>query len=268
MGVVLYERADGIALLRLNRPARLNAMTMELVLELTRWLDVAVRDGNRVVVLTGAGRGFCSGADMKGDEPPVADEHEWTDDPARSPQAAYHGLILKLYELDLPVIAAINGVAVGGGQSLALAADIRIAAASATFGCVFIQRGLTSLDSGNGWLLPRIVGHGIAAELSLTGRTFDAAEALRIGLVSRVVEDDELLPAALETARLIAANAPSAVWMTKRGMHAEAEIPSFRAAIELERRTQRLADLTGERREAVAAFRERRAPDYGGAPAF
>lgn len=161
-----------------------------------------------------------------------------------------------------PVIAAVNGVAVGGGFSLALACDIRFAAESARFGSVFITRGVSSCDMGTSYLLPRIVGVSRAAELMLTGRVFDVAEAERIGLVQDVVPDGEVVGRALGTARLIAANSPMAVWMTKETLWQNVDAPSYRHALDTENRTQVMCTFSGEIAEAFRAFVDETEPRW------
>ncbi len=169
----------------------------------------------------------------------------------------------QLRALPQPVIAAVNGAAAGGGLALALASDIRIASASARFNVAFVRLGISGCDIGVSWMLPRLIGASRAWELMLTGRIIDAAEADRIGLVLRVVPDDELLDAALETARPIVANSPWGIRMTKEVMWSQLEVPSLQAGIDLENRTQVLSSMTGDMREAVAAFLEKRPARYG-----
>ncbi len=160
------------------------------------------------------------------------------------------------------MIAAVNGAAAGGGLALALASDVRIAAASARFNVAFVRIGLSGCDIGVSWLLPRLVGASRAFELLLTGRLIDAAEADHIGLVTRVVPDEDLLESALETARAICGNSPMGVRMTKEVMWSQLEIGSLQAGIDLENRTQILTSYTEDHDEASAAFRERRAPAF------
>jgi enoyl-CoA hydratase/carnithine racemase len=214
----------------------------------------------RVVILTGAGRGFSAGADLSGTGQP------WTE-PARAEfKTMYDGQVrltdqyTRLYELPIPVIAAVNGVAVGGGLAFALHCDIRIASADARFGSVFIKAGLSSMDMGTSYLLPRIVGAGRARELMLTGRIIDSEEAFRIGLVHEVVQPDDLLDASLRMARLIAANNPFGVWQTKIGLNAALDAPSLRHAKEIENRTQILTGFTNNPHEGAMAHREKRDP--------
>ncbi len=256
---------SGITQITLSRPERLNAISPELIADLHGALEAVERDrSQRAVVLTGAGRGFCSGADLK-----AGGEQGFAEPPERSRVGAIYdmqldlaNLMLKIYELRVPVIAAVNGPAVGGGFAIALHCDVRVAAESARFGSVFIKVGLSSLDVGNSYLLPRIVGAGRARELMLTGRIFDAAEADRIGLVSQVVPDGQVVEAALEVARQIAANNEYGVWMTKLGANATLDAPSLRHAMELENRTQVLGTFTGNMSEASQAFREGREPRW------
>ncbi|MFM8302868.1 MAG: enoyl-CoA hydratase/isomerase family protein, partial [Actinomycetota bacterium] len=227
----------------------------------------------RVVVITGAGAGFCAGADMKarGDDmtgltTPLGALLEAAQSPtARTfmSQELMASLFEKIHRLRQPVIAAVNGAAHGGGFALALACDVRVASASATFGAVFIKRGVSACDMGTSYHLPRLVGASRSAELLLTGRVFDADEAVRIGLVLDVVPDGEVVERALVTARQIAENGPLAVWMTKETMWQTVDAPSLRHALDIENRTQIMCTATGELAAAFAAFRDRRAPEWG-----
>jgi enoyl-CoA hydratase len=254
---------EGIAQITLNRPARLNAMTAELVQGLHDTLNNVRTDPSvRVVVLTGAGRGFCAGLDLGGYG--VAPDT----DGLGPVQAGFAGqrhiasLIPHLRALPQPVIAAVNGPASGGGFALVLGSDIRIAAASARFNAAFVRIGLSACDIGTSWLLPRLVGAGRAHELMLTGRLFDAEEAARLGLVSEVVADDVLLDAAYDKAAEIMANSPFGVSLTKEAMWTALEIPGLQAAIDLENRQQVMASLTVDHREAMRAFLEKRPPTF------
>ena len=265
MTTVQVDRpAEGITLLTLSRPQRLNAMNAELIGDLFHALDAVADDRTcRVVVLTGAGRGFCAGLDLAGYgtapgaaglEPPEA---------TFAIQTHIASIVPRLRALHQPVIAAVNGPASGGGLALALASDIRIASASARFNVAFVRLGISGCDIGVSWLLPRLVGASRAWELMLTGRIIDADEADRIGLVLRTVPDDELLDAALETAALIAANSPWGIRMTKEVMWSQLEVGSLEAGIDLENRTQVLSSMTGDMQEAVRAFLEKRPPRFG-----
>lgn len=251
---------DGILELRLNRPARLNALTAPLAGELLQAFGGLRADrATRVVILTGAGDGFCAGADLRepaapGDVPGTAGSsalgfvYRFQEYLAR--------LVLAVHECDRPVIAAVNGAAVGGGFALALAADIRIAARTARFGDVVIRTGLSGCDVGLSYLLPRIAGAGVAAELMLTGRVFDAMEARELRIVTSVVEPAELDAEARAIARTIAAHSEYGTWMTRRGLWLGVDAPSLRHAMETENRTQVLGTCTGAFQEATRAFRE------------
>lgn len=263
--VEISEPQVGVRLLTLNRPDRLNAMNATLIEELHDALaEIAIDRSCRVVVLTGAGRGFCAGLDLTGyGDPPGADGTDRVHD-GFATQRHIASLVPQLRAMPQPVIAAVNGPAAGGGLALALASDVRIASVSARFNVAFVRIGLSGCDIGVSWLLPRLIGASRAWELMLTGRIIDAARADEIGLVSRVVPDSELLPAALEVAAEIAANSPYGVAQTKEVMWSQLEIGSLQAGIDLENRTQILASQTGQLREAMAAFLEKRPPSFEG----
>ncbi|WP_183518005.1 enoyl-CoA hydratase-related protein [Mycobacterium sp. BK086] len=256
------ELEDGIAGITLNRPDLLNAIDGTLMDGLDDVLDELSSWKYRVAVLTGAGRGFCAGADLSGVGKP------WVEQASAQFKTMYDGQVrladqlTRLYELPIPVVAAVNGVAVGGGLAYALHCDIRIASETARFGSVFIKAGFSSLDMGTSYLLPKIVGAGVAREMMLTGRIIDAAESYRIGLVHEVVPADKLADAALEMARTIAANNAFGVWQTKTGLNAALDAPSLRHAKEIENRTQILTGFTNNPREAAMAHREKRAPKW------
>lgn len=261
---VVERIADGLAVVRLNRPDRLNALSQEAVTALTETLDRIAKDETlRVVILTGEGRGFCAGWDLKsklqgtdGGAPGVANLY--------AGQERFAGLIRRIRELDKVVIAAVNGVAVGAGLGLALASDIRIAARSASFHIGAVRIGLTAGECGISYHLPRLIGASRAFELMLTGRPIAAEEAERIGLVSAVSDDAALLERAMAMAGEILRNSPYSVRHTKRLMWANLEAPALDAAIELENRAQVLALLTEDFAEASAAFAEKRAPRFAG----
>ncbi|MCV7352159.1 enoyl-CoA hydratase/isomerase family protein [Mycobacterium parmense] len=255
---------DGIACLTLNRPERLNAIDGALIDGVDAALDALGGGQYRVAILTGAGRGFCAGADLSGTGRP------WTKPAPNTPafkvnydsQVRLANLFTRLYELPIPVIAAVNGVAVGGGLAFALVSDVRVASEQARFGSAFIKAGFSSMDMGTSYLLPKIVGAGVARELMLTGRIIDAPEALRINLVHEVVAPDELMTAALGKAREIAGNNAYGVWQTKIGLNAALDAPSLRHAIEIENRTQILSGFTNNPVEAARAHRDKRAPNW------
>jgi enoyl-CoA hydratase/carnithine racemase len=268
--LVLVDRPrPDVAVVTLNRPDRLNALSFALVDELHAALDDIHLDNScRVVVLTGAGRGFCSGLDLTNIE--GSSTSAGTTGPRAGMLSQEHiaALPLKLRRLQQPVIAAVNGPAYGGGFALALACDLRVAAPEARFCSQFIKLGLGGCDIGISYTLPRLVGGSRAFELLLTARTVDAGEAARIGLVAEVVEPGvSVLDRALALAATICDYAPFGVAMTKEVMWSNLDAPSFEVAIHLENRTQILASTGGEVMEAAAAFREKRAPSWSTAAA-
>jgi enoyl-CoA hydratase/carnithine racemase len=262
--VQLETLEDQIACVTLNRPRLLNAIDGSLIDAMDGALDVLSSGQFRAAILTGAGRGFCAGADLSGTGEP------WTKPAANSKTPAFKtnydaqvrlaDQLTRLYELPIPVIAAVNGVAVGGGLAFALHCDIRIASEHARFGSVFIKAGFSSMDMGTSYLLPKIVGAGVARELMLTGRIIDAAEAYRIKLVHEVVAPDALMTAALAMARSIAENNAYGVWQTKIGLNVALDAPSLRHAKEIENRTQIISGFTNNPIEAATAHREKRVP--------
>lgn len=262
--VELETIEDGIARVTLNRPERLNAIDGSLIDGVDHALDALGGGEFRAAILTGAGRGFCAGADLSGTGEP------WTTPRPSTPpfkvnydaQVRLADLFTRIYELPIPVIGAVNGVAVGGGLAFALVCDVRVASDQARFGSAFIKAGFSSMDMGTSYLLPKIVGAGVARELMLTGRIIDAAEAYRIKLVHEVVAPDGLMAAALKVARSIAENNAYGVWQTKIGLNAALDAPSLRHAIEIENRTQILSGFTNNPVEAARAHREKRAPRW------
>lgn len=261
--VTLTALEDHIACVTLNRPERLNAIDGALIDGMDAALDELSSGRFRVAILTGAGRGFCAGADLSGTGEP------WTP-PSNSPafkitydaQVRLADQLTRLYELPIPVIAAVNGVAVGGGLAFALHCDIRIGSEDSRFGSVFITAGFSSMDMGTSYLLPKIVGAGVARELMLTGRIIDADEAYRINLVHQIVAPGELMTAATAMAHSIAQNNAYGVWQTKIGLNAALDAPSLRHAKEIENRTQVLSGFTNNPAEAALAHREKRPPNW------
>lgn len=259
--LLLEPVGEGIVLLTLNRPDRLNAITFEMFDELHAACGELASDTDvRVVIITGAGRGFCSGLDLdEAEKLPEMSAREMMQG-----QERWGGAMAAIRELPQPVIAAVNGPAAGGGLAVALAADIRVASTEARFNAAFVKIGLTSGDIGVSWALPRIVGLGHAAEIMLTGRFVGPEEAARIGLVNRVVAPDALLQEAIDLAAEIVSNTPFGVTMSKRVLNLNVDAGSFRSALEAENRGQTLATRGQDFREALAAFREKRAPDFSG----
>lgn len=208
--VELETLEDNIACVTLNRPKLLNAIDGSLIDAMDHALDVLSNGEFRVAILTGAGRGFCAGADLSGTGEPWTKPATGSTTPAfktsYDAQVRLADQLTRLYELPIPVIAAVNGAAVGGGLAFALHCDIRIASEHARFSSAFIKAGFSSMDMGTSYLLPKIVGAGVARELMLTGRIIDAAEAYRIKLVHEVVASDTLMTAAVGMARSILEN--------------------------------------------------------------
>lgn len=256
-----------VARVTLNRPERLNAMSIDLVLALDGVLeDIAAENETWVVVLTGAGRGFCSGLDLEDHGVVPGIDGLTVGRIAQRAMRVYSRLVPRLRRMPQPVIAAVNGPAYGGGMCLALGADIRLAARSAVFNATGIVNGLTSTEMGASWLLPRLVGASWATDVLLTGRLVDAEEAGRVDLVSRVVADDRLAEEALDVASAMCAHSPYGLAMTKDVLWANLEIASLEAAIELEDRNQLMLGFTDNLPEAMRSFRVGRAPTYTDEP--
>jgi enoyl-CoA hydratase len=261
--VLVEEPAPHVVQLSLNRPDQLNAMTAELCealhVELRR---IAAERACRAVILTGAGRGFCAGVDLRGYG--AAPGNNGSDEPRDRLANQQHmsTLVLALRALPQPVIAAVNGPAAGLGLALSLACDIRYASPKAVFRAAFINIGLSNCDMGTSWLLPRLIGASRSHELMLTGRRFDAEEALRIGLLADVVEEGDLLARAIQAAEQIAALSPWGVRLTKQGMWSALEIPSEHAAVEYEDRQQIMATFSHALPEAAGAFLEKRPASF------
>ncbi|MDO0976884.1 enoyl-CoA hydratase [Mycolicibacterium frederiksbergense] len=262
--VVVDRPEPGVALVTLNRPERMNSMAFDVMVPLRAVIGDLHHDNEvRVVVLTGAGRGFSSGADHKsaGSVPHV--EGLTRPSFALRSMEVLDDVILGLRRLHQPVIAAVNGAAIGGGLCLALACDIRVAAAGAYFRAAGINNGLTASELGLSYLLPRAIGASRAFEIMLTGRDVDAAEAERIGLVSSVVGEDELVPRALEMARGIAAFSRPGIELTKRTLWSGLDAGSLEGHMQAEGLGQLYVRLlTANFEEAVAARKDKRSPVF------
>ncbi len=262
---VLVERPrPDVVLVTLNRPERMNSMAFDVMVPLKAVLDELRHDNSaRVIVLTGAGRGFSSGADHKAaGSVPHVDGLTRPTYALRSMQVL-DDVILGLRRLHQPVIAAVNGAAIGGGLCLALACDIRLAGAGAYFRAAGINNGLTASELGLSYLLPRAIGTSRAFEIMLTGRDVDAAEAQRIGLVSQTVPDDELLDTCYDMAERIAAFSRPGVELTKRTLWSGLDAASLEGHMQAEGLGQLFVRLlTANFEEAVAARAERREPVF------
>ena len=254
----LRVEIDGaVATLTLDRPEALNALTVPVKVALRQALEGLAGDGAvRAVILTGAGRAFCAGQDLAERERPDAAPLEV------EVREHYNPIIRAIRAMGQPVIAAVNGVAAGAGASLAFACDLRIAAEEARFVLAFSRIGLVP-DSGATWFLPRLVGPAKAAELALVGDQVDAAEALRIGLVSKVVPGDQLLAEARALGERLAEGAPLALALTKEALHRSQTI-DLDEALEGEAKLQGIAGASADHAEGLAAFREKRPPRFTG----
>lgn len=253
--VQVQAAAPGAVVITLDRPERLNAINEVLADELRQACTAIAEDPEvRVVVLTGAGRGFCSGIDLRGFGPsaPKASDPAFDRLQFQEMMAALPGVLRALPQ---PVIAAVNGPTVGGGLGLCLAADIRVCSTSASFGNAAIKLGLSGGEMGMSYHLPRIVGMSVAADWMLTGRTVSADEALRVGLVSAVVDDNKLLDHALDLAAQIASHSPLGVRLTKRALQVNVDAPDLAAALELENRNQVLTHATPESEASWARWK-------------
>lgn len=256
-----YEQHDHVVTLTMNEPARRNPLTGNTAVpEFLAAIDRIQQDRQvRAVILTGEGPAFSSGGDVKAMQLQASGDRD-----AMDVRQDYRGgiqkLPLALFNMEVPVIAAVNGPAIGAGLDLACMCDIRIASDKATFAESFVKLGIIPGDGG-AWLLPRIVGLSRAAEMSFTGMTLDAATALQWDLVSRVVPHADLMAAAQEVALRIAANPPHAVRLTKRLLR-EALHTRLDTLLELSAVFQTLSHQSADHREAVAAFIERRPPVY------
>lgn len=254
--VVLTTREAAVLILTLNRPEVLNGLTDEVLDAVAEGCRAAAADDDvRVVVITGAGRGFCSGQDLRaGLDDGVADVSSHLRD-------HYVPMIRAIRELEKPVIASVNGVAAGAGMSLALACDFRIAAESASFIQAFVRIGLVP-DAGSSYFLPRLVGTAKALELTMLGETVDSAEALRIGLVNKVVADDELAHATAEFASRLA-RGPRSVGLIKQLISKSLD-NDLDSQLEREERAQAEAASSADCAEGVAAFMGKRPAQFTG----
>ncbi|WP_007025342.1 enoyl-CoA hydratase/isomerase family protein [Saccharomonospora iraqiensis] len=252
--------ADGVRTLTLDRPSAYNSLTVELKEQLLAALREAADDpAVRAVLLTGAGKAFCAGQDLKehvgmlrsGDEAPL-----------RTVGDHYNPIVTTITEMPKPVVAAVNGPAAGAGAAFAYAADLRLAASSATFLMAFANVGLGP-DSAASWTLQRLVGQGRAMELMMLARTVDSAEALRIGLVSEVVADDELATRAHAVAAKLAAGPTVAYARIKSTVRGAAE-STLREALAAEQTAQAELGATADHTEAVEAFVDKRTPHFRG----
>lgn len=263
MNTFVLERDGDVERLTLNRPDKLNALNREMVDELRDYFrGLADRHDVRVVVLQANGRAFCAGLDLAPDGEKRG---------ASGGSSVHEGLrwqrrIAEIYMAmrycPQPIVALVNGAACGGGFSLALAADIRIASESARMNCAYIRIGLGGCDMASSYFLPRLVGASLASELILTGKFIDAKRALGLGLVSKVVPDADLRAAADEDIDLMLTTNPLGLRLSKEALRMNIDAPSLEHVIALEDRQQILTVQTKDAREASAAFFEKRRPEW------
>ncbi|MDQ4419693.1 enoyl-CoA hydratase-related protein [Sphingobium sp. DEHP117] len=250
---LLYHVADNVATITLNRPERMNALNFTLLAELTGAIRQAQADGARALVLTGAGDAFCSGADLVSGLPA---------DLGRYLEEHYHPFVEALADADIPVISAINGPAVGAGLSVALAADITVMARSAYLLLAFANIGLVP-DAGATWLVAKSAGRAKALEMALLGEKISAEQALDLGVVTRVADDEAVMAEAMKLATKLA-NGPSVALGFIRKQVASALNATLRETLEIEKANQTAAGYTADFREAVTAFTQKRKPEFKG----
>jgi 2-(1,2-epoxy-1,2-dihydrophenyl)acetyl-CoA isomerase len=254
---ILYTPDEGVLTITLNRPDVLNAFNRKMTDEIQDALKKAERDSNvRCIVFTGAGRAFSSGEDLK------ARTAEGNSDFGSTLRDRYNPIVLKMRNIEKPVLGSINGVAAGAGCSLALACDMRIASEKARFIEVFVRVGLVP-DSGSSFFLPRLVGLGKALEMAFLGDEVGAEEALRLGLVNRVVPPEELESATRELALRLAKGPTKAIGLAKRAMNRALHM-DLEQILDYEVYAQETAGASADHKEGLAAFAEKRPPNFAG----
>ena len=260
---VVFQRRDGVAVITLSRPERLNAVTPALVEELHAILDeLTVDTETRLVVLTGAGRGFCAGMDIQGGDPGSAESTE------RRMQRIFRGIsrggeaVAKLREIPQPVIGALHGPVAGMGMSIALACDLRVADPTTKFVSPFTDLGLSGGDVGLSWLLPRVVGPAKAAEILYRSQTLRAEQLYTLGLVTEMADEGTDLDGALRLADELRAKSPYGLRHTKELLNLSLDAPGLRQHLAVENRTQAMAFFTEDFAEGLMAAAEKRAPKF------
>ena len=261
MSVLTIERRDAVEIATLNRPEVLNALSTELAESLSNYFtELKSRHDVRVVLLRGAGRAFCAGADLN--SPVFKDQGPGRMQRKMDIQRMYSGIVRAMRVCPQPIISLVHGAAAGGGFSLALASDVRIATPDAKMNGAFLRIGLGGGDMGSGYFLPRVAGLSLASELLLTGNFIHADRALATGLVSKIVPYEELLETGLALASDMLKASPMGLRMTKDLLNQVMDAPSLEAELAIEDRQQVVLLETADHAEAVAAFMEKRAPVY------
>lgn len=258
---VKYELNETTAIITMNRPEALNALSLQLTLDLRAAIEKAVSDQARAVVLTGAGRAFCSGGDLR-EMQTMWQKEGRIEAFLEEPLKALHDVILLIRETPIPLIAAVQGVCAGAGTNFALACDIVFAAETATFNEAFVRIGL-SPDCGGSFFLPRAVGEKIAAELMMTGETISAARAAQFGMINRVITADDLMTEALLIAKKLAAAPTASIGRIKQMLNASFS-NDLRQQLDLEHRLQIESGKGSDFKEGVQAFFEKRQPNFTG----
>jgi 2-(1,2-epoxy-1,2-dihydrophenyl)acetyl-CoA isomerase len=261
-GRIILETTGGVAVMTLNDPSVLNAFGQKLREDMTVAMDQVEASAARCLVITGAGRAFCSGANLNDpDRKPRDRAAEARGEVKSDLESWYNPMFMRLRNLSIPIVTAINGMAAGAGMSLALTGDIRVAARSASFLQAFARIGLVP-DCGSSWILPRLVGMARAMELSLLAERLPAETALSWGLINRIEEDAALMPRAMELANSLAAGAKSLGLI--RRMYWQSLENTYSGQLDLEAKLQSQAGLTQDYQEGVAAFKEKRAARFKG----
>ncbi len=271
-------RADGIGIITLNRPDNLNALSFQMIQDLHEIFDhLMVNLDCRVVILKANGRVFCAGLDLKESTilqskkkpPELKEKFFFIDAPDKDiikaklyAQMHTSQIFIKMRRISQPIIAIINGAASGVGFALTLSSDIRIVSNKARFNNAFINVGFSGSDLGSSYHLPRLIGMSRAAEIMYTGRFINAEEAEKIGLVSRIVEEEKLFDSALELAEELLKKSPLGLRMTKQAINLSLDSPSLETLIQLENRAQMLCSTSEDMMEGIQAFLEKRQPQY------
>jgi 2-(1,2-epoxy-1,2-dihydrophenyl)acetyl-CoA isomerase len=259
--VIQFETRDSVAVITLNRPDKLNALTVEMGREVMHAINAAVDAGARSMIITGAGRAFCAGGDLR-EMQRMAQAEGRGEAFFYEPLQLLNECILLIRRTPIPIIAAVNGAASGGGCNLALACDLVLAATGAKFNQAFVKIGLTP-DCGGSFILPRLVGWRRAMEMMMTGDAIGAEEALELGMINKVVPDDQLMPQALALAERLAQSPTMALGRIKELLEASTT-NNFEQQLEFEREVQIKLGQTADFREGVAAFIEKRQPRFSG----
>lgn len=256
--IIFKETEPGIGLITLNRPDRLNAISLDMLDELySLFAFLRNKQDLRIIIITGAGRGFCSGADLKDERMNCEEGIKLFSGPylhLENIQKKFSGIILEMRRLPQTIIAAVNGPAAGGGLCITLASDIIIANTKASFTPSFINIGLSGGELGTTYFLPKMIGSARASEILMTGRTVSSEEAERIGMISRLVSEENFMSTVLDTARTMLGKNPLGLRLTKEAIRQNLDAPSLESAIELENRNQSICCCSPDFLNAVSKF--------------